>query len=142
MTRRMTIGTDLVHVPGVAEQLARPGTRFAEVFSATERRVADAYPEGARRAEHLAGRWAVKEAFLKAWSQARYGAPPVLTGTEVVWRDIDTRPDAWGRIALHVSGVVRQAVDRSLGDGWGAEVSVSHDGDYALATCLLTFDAQ
>ena len=138
----MTIGTDLVHIPGFSEQLARPGTRFADVFSATERRVAATYPEGARRAEHLAGRWAAKEAFLKAWSQARYGAPPTLAEEAVVWRDIDTRPDAWGRPCLHVTGAVRQAADRSLGEGWSAQVSISHDGDYALATCLLTVRTQ
>lgn len=139
MSARFTIGTDLVYVPAFAEQLSQPGTTFMRVFSESEQRVAAGYPEGPRRAAHLAGRWAVKEAFIKAWSQARYGLVPVMEEEKVVWRDIVTRPDPWGRPKVDIAGELRRAVDASLGP-WHAEVSISHDGDYAQATCLLQVD--
>lgn len=37
-----------------------------------------------------------KESFIKAWSQAIYGQPPVIAEEAVVWRDIEVRADAWG----------------------------------------------
>ena len=76
----LAVGVDLVHIPGFSEQLARPGSTFEQVFSPLERRHAqqrrDAVgSDGAAsaslagsRTEHLAGRWAAKEAFIKAWS--------------------------------------------------------------------------
>lgn len=91
----ISIGTDLVHISAFAEQLAQPGSSFMEVFSAGERRKANER-QASRYAEHLAGRWAAKESFIKAWSQAIYGQPPVIAEEAVVWRDIEVRADAWG----------------------------------------------
>lgn len=128
------VGTDIVHIPGFAEQLGREGTTFERVFSALEQRVAATRP---RREEHLAGRWAAKEAFIKAWSQALYGRPPRLAEHEVDWAEVSVQPDAWGRVGLHVTGQVRTAIDASL-PGWQANLSISHDGDYAVATVILS----
>ena len=133
----MSVGTDLVHIPSFAEQLALPGTRFARVFSAAELRGAQARGlEGAARAQYMAGRWAAKEAFIKAWSQALYGRPPVMNEEAVVWSDIEVRPDAWGRVALELRGSIAAAAQESLGD-YTTALSISHDGDYATATVLL-----
>ena len=50
----LSVGTDVVHIPSFADQLALPGTRFARVFSAAELRVAQARGlEGAPRAPAL-----------------------------------------------------------------------------------------
>ncbi|WP_315187850.1 4'-phosphopantetheinyl transferase superfamily protein, partial [Corynebacterium durum] len=57
------IGIDLVHIPSFAEQLRQPGSRFHRVFSAFERRHAN---QKLDPDQHLAGRWAAKEAFVKA----------------------------------------------------------------------------
>ncbi|WP_291455980.1 4'-phosphopantetheinyl transferase superfamily protein, partial [Actinomyces sp. oral taxon 448] len=102
-----TVGDDLdlVHVIGIAEQLAVPGTVFAErVFSARERREARrrSAATGSDEAEHLAARWAAKEAFVKAWSQAlgvRAGRPvaPVVGSDDVDWREVEVVTDRWGR---------------------------------------------
>lgn len=133
-----SVGTDLVHIPGFAEQLARPGTRFTGVFSAAELRLAtQRFGSGtARQAEHLAGRWAAKEAFIKAWSEALYGRPPVIAPEAVDFSEIEVRADAWGRVGIELRGAVNDAVDESLGQ-WTASLSISHDGDYATATVLL-----
>lgn len=128
------IGVDLVHIPAFAEQLARPGSTFDSVFSATELRVAAAKPD---RATHLAGRWAAKEAFIKAWSQALYGRPPVMEPDQVPWREVEVRPDRWGRVSLEPVGSVARAVAESVGEIHCA-LSISHDGDYATASCLIS----
>ena len=127
------IGTDLVHIPGFAEQLDTPGSTFTDVFTATEKRTAARKPAHLR-AEHLAGRWAAKEAFIKAWSTALYGQPPVIEPDTVNWQEIEVRPDRWGRVTLMLHGAVAEAVASTLGK-IRVTLSISHDGDYATAVC-------
>ncbi|WP_136193032.1 MULTISPECIES: holo-ACP synthase [Actinomyces] len=144
------VGVDLVHIPGLAEQLDQPGTVFAgRAFTARERR------DAARRAdagsspqvEHLAGRWAAKEAFVKAWSAAANtvagrSVPPQLSPEAVDWREIELVGDRWGRPSLRLTGTVAAAVGASLGEDAAAPerwpVSLSHDGDWAVAIVLCT----
>lgn len=122
-------GVDLVHVPGFAEQLALPGTRFAQAFTAGERR--DAWDAVDGPARHLAARWAAKEALVKAWSASLYGQAPVAS--EHVHHLIEVVKDAWGRPRLRLHGVVAEHLV-----GHDTHVSLSHDGDYATAYVLLT----
>lgn len=128
-----TTGIDLVHIPGFAEQLGTPGSTFADVFTTTEKRIAGRKPAHLR-AEHLAGRWAAKEAFIKAWSTALYGQSPVIHPEKVNWQEIEVRPDRWGRVTLALHGEVARTVNLSLGDV-RVSLSISHDGDYATAVC-------
>ena len=128
-------GIDLVHIPSFGEQLTQPGTRFMDVFSAREKRTANRKPAFSRT-EHLAGRWAAKEAFIKAWSQALYGCPPVVAEENVNWTEIEVIPDAFGRVAINLVGNIGQAVDDSIGPVQ-CSLSISHDGDYATAIVLL-----
>ncbi|WP_051281325.1 holo-ACP synthase [Actinomyces slackii] len=144
------VGIDLVHIPDLAHQLTIPGTVFGErAFTARELRDAARRAEvsGSTRAEHLAGRWAAKEAFIKAWSAAantRSGraVAPHLPPETVDWRDIELVGDRWGRPSLHLTGTVAAAISTSLGKGavtaahW--PVSISHDGDWAVAIVLCT----
>lgn len=122
-----------MHVPGFREQLERPGSRFEAVFAVGELRTAARRQD---RALHLAGRWAAKEAFIKAWSQAIYGRPPLIDPDGVDFTEIEIRPDRWGRVAVELRGEVEQAVRASVGE-IRTSLSISHDGDYAMATCLL-----
>lgn len=122
-----------MHVPGFREQLERPGSRFEAVFAVGELRTAARRQD---RALHLAGRWAAKEAFIKAWSQAIYGRPPVISPDLVDFREIEIQPDRWGRVGVEKRGEVARAVADSLGD-ITTSLSISHDGDYAIATCLI-----
>ncbi|WP_203233861.1 holo-ACP synthase [Actinomyces sp. 565] len=144
------VGVDLVHVPGLAEQLEQPGTVFAErTFTPRElrdvARRADA--TGSAQAEHLAGRWAAKEAFIKAWSQAANvhagrAVAPQLPAETVDWREIETVTDRWGRPSLRLTGAIAAHVAGSLGAGAAAPerwpVSLTHDGDWAAAVVLCT----
>lgn len=119
------VGTDLVHVPSFAEQLDRPGTRFARVFTPGERR------DAADRPASLAARWAAKEALVKAWSASIFGAPPVM-GDEAL-ELVEVVRDAWDRPRLRLHGDVARHLE-----GVETHVSLSHDGDYASAYVVLS----
>ncbi len=123
------VGVDLVHVPSFADQLAQPGSRFAGAFTPGERRDARDRPSDPER--HLAARWAAKEAVIKAWSASLHGQQPVMD--EHVHHLIEVVPDAWNRPRIRLHGdVARWLADHSL------QVSLSHDGDYALAYVVLS----
>ncbi|SUU04825.1 Holo-[acyl-carrier-protein] synthase [Actinomyces denticolens] len=149
----MAVGMDLVHVPGLAHQLTIPGTVFAErAFTARELREAQRRADrtGALAAEPLAARWAAKESFIKAWSQALVvrarqdrgsgGSAPVIAPESVDWREIELVSDRWGRPSLNLTGAIADAVEFSLGAGVASAghwpVSLTHDGDWAAAIVL------
>lgn len=87
------VGMDLVNVTAFAAHYDTPGTSFRQrVWTPREQRDVDrrVRATGSQAAEHFAARWAAKEAFIKAWSQAvnRHAGgsqPPVLPVEHVVW---------------------------------------------------------
>lgn len=144
------LGVDLVHIPSFGHDLNRPGTSFLKsAFTVGERMVAkrrrfDIEPPNVcdPAIRHFAGRWAAKEAVVKAWSQALYGTPPPIARDEMNWQEIEIVPDAWGRVAVKLHGRVAQAVAETLGTGDSTSahafhVSISHDGDYAVAVVMV-----
>ncbi|WP_448851364.1 holo-ACP synthase AcpS [Corynebacterium sp. 335C] len=136
------VGIDLVHVPGFAEQLAVPGSSFARrAFAPGERAAAERRGlSGDALARHLAGRWAVKEAVVKAWSQALFGQAPPIARDRLDWTEIECVADAWGRLSVRLHGAAAEAFAAGVAadvPGAAFEVSVSHDGDYAVAVALL-----
>ncbi len=130
-------GIDLVDVPGFAEELRRPGTRAAGVFTPAERSDARSRPSGPGRRTpdqeiaSLAVRWAAKEAFIKAWSESLWGSPPVMD--EHVHDQIEVIRDAWGRPRIRLHGEVAKRLA-----GVTVHVSLSHDGDQAIALVTLS----
>ncbi len=115
------VGIDLVHVPRLRTVLARWQDRFlARVFTPEE----IAYARARRDpAEHLAARFAAKEATLKALG----------TGLSlgVRWREMEVRRARGQRPEMALSG--RTA---ALGAARGVQavhVSLTHDGEYAMA---------
>lgn len=154
------VGVDIVDLGAFAASLAEPGTRFTAAFSATERRqcreraaargaavrgAAARGPAGEAAlapavdpvAQHLAGRWAVKEAVVKAWSAALYGSPPPIAPDLLRWSEIETVCDAWGRPAVRLSGEVARQVAATVGEDARWNVSLSHDGGSAVAFVVL-----
>ena len=88
-------------------------------------------------ARHLAGRWAVKEAVIKAWSAALYGSPPPIAPELLRWSEIETVCDAWSRPAVRLSGEVARQVAATVGEDVRWNVSLSHDGSSAVAFVVL-----
>lgn len=127
--RTLGVGVDTVHVPGFRDQLADPASGFVRgTFTEAERACAAARPSD-DAARHLAARFAAKEAFVKAWSGARWGQVPQMERADL--REIEVVSDPWGRPSLALHGAVADAVAR-LG-AVRAHVSLSHDGDQAIA---------
>jgi holo-[acyl-carrier protein] synthase len=117
-------GIDIVEVARIGEMVERHGDRFLErCFTAGERAYADAKK---RRAEHLAGRFAAKEAVLKALG----------TGwrTGIAWTDIEVvvLPTGQPEVRLH-GQAARAAAERGV-RSW--LLSISHTEALATASAI------
>lgn len=111
------IGVDLVKVIRVEEALARFGTRFLNrCFTAGERERCGV------DAVRLAARFAAKEAVGKALGTGLSG---------LSWHDIEVIGGVGGHPAVRLHGRAA-ARARELGVG-RCELSLAHDGDYAIA---------
>jgi holo-[acyl-carrier protein] synthase len=117
------LGVDLVAVNRLSRLIEGPlGQRFLHrVFTDSERSYCEAH--AAARAVHYAGRFAAKEAMVKA-----LGAPAGLR-----WRDMELVSE--GRPRFHTSGQAAVAL-RELGVAQ-VHVTLSHDGGMALASVVL-----
>jgi holo-[acyl-carrier protein] synthase len=115
------VGVDIVEVLRIAKMIERHGDMFLNrVFTPQE----VAYCSARKAAtQHYAGRWAAKEAVLKAlgagWSQ------------NLRWQEIELLNEPAGRPLVRLSGGARLVADR-LGVG-EVLVSVSHCRTHAVA---------
>lgn len=118
-------GTDLVRIARLEESLAR-GPEFAEqVFTEGERRYCEAQRHVAR---HYAARFAAKEAFLKAVGVG------IFAGVDL--RDVEVVRGESGPPDLRLGPTAAAALER-LGASRSL-VSLSHDGDYAVAVVIVS----
>ena len=119
---------DIVEIARIAKSLEEHGDRFLNrVF--TEREVSDS-GDGPRRIEHLAARFAAKEAALKAigtgWSEG------------IAWTDVETRRALRGKPELVLTGKVHEIAQGLGGSRWF--VSLSHTETCAIASVILEGD--
>ncbi len=119
------IGVDIVDVARIQALLDRYGERFLRrVFTEAEMAYA---MRGVNRAERLAGRFAVKEAMMKALGTGK--------SQGILWRDVETVRGISGMPVVHLHG---QAVKRAKWRNGGAvHVSITHDGGKAVAFVIL-----
>jgi holo-[acyl-carrier protein] synthase len=125
MSDGLLLGLDLTEVDRIAGVLARHGDRFlARIFRDGEIHRARRHPRAF--AEHVAGRFAAKEAAMKALGLGWRG---------LAFRDIEVGRDAHGKplIAFHGKALERS---RAL-DVLSAEVSITHGRDIAAAVVAL-----
>lgn len=126
---KLHLGVDLTEVDRVAEILERWGERFVRrVFLPGELSARRRHPRA--RAEHVAGRFAAKEATMKALGVGWRG---------LAFRDIEVTRDTRGKpiLTLHGRALARA---RELGVAT-VEVSISHTKETAVAVvALLTPD--
>ena len=117
----VSIGIDIVEVYRIAETLART-PRFGErVFTDRERSYCDA--KGAAAAQSYAGRYAAKEAYMKALKTGWRG--------KITWQDIEVVTDEQGAPSLNVSGEA-SALFANTG-AVRAHLSISHTSEHAVA---------
>lgn len=128
MSRVLGVGVDLTQMPRLRRVVARWDERFLQrVF--TEQEIA--YCRGRRDPiPHFAARFAAKEATLKALG----------TGLSmgVNWRELEVRRERGQAPTMVLSGRCR-AIAEAKG-GRRVLLSLSHDGDYAMAQAMLLGD--
>jgi holo-[acyl-carrier protein] synthase len=119
------IGLDLTPVNRIAAAIERWGARFLErVFLPGELVLRRRHPRAF--AEHVAGRFAAKEASMKALGTGWRG---------VAFREIRVAREASGKPVLELSG---RALDRARRlRVRSSEVSITHTADIAAAVVVL-----
>jgi holo-[acyl-carrier protein] synthase len=118
------IGTDIVECLRIAQMIERHAELFIErVYTPAEIE----YCRNRKQAtQHFAGRWAAKEAILKA----------IGTGWRrgISWRDIEVRNEGGGRPVVSLRGGARDVVEqRGIGE---ILVSISHCRSHATAFAI------
>jgi len=118
-------GIDLVEVARIERMLDEHAERFEQrIFTPGEIRYAAERPK--RRVEHLAARFAMKEAVLKALGTGWRGG--------IRWTDIEVVSDRLGRPGVALTGEAAE-VAASLGAAsW--QVSISHAAGLAMASAI------
>lgn len=117
-------GIDLVDTARIAQMLDQHGDRFLErCFTPGER----AYAEDRKRAiDHLAGRFAAKEAILKVLGTGWRGG--------IAWTDAEVVREPSGRPTVRLHGECeRVAQDLGIDEWW---MSISHISTHAIASAI------
>ncbi len=121
MQRTIGIGTDITECLRIAQMIERHGDLFINrIYTAAEIR----YCQSRQHAtQHFAGRWAAKEAVLKALGTGwRRG---------IGWRDVEILSEGAGQPAVHLHG---EAKRQALGMGVDQIlISISHCRSHATA---------
>ncbi|MGQ0542135.1 MAG: holo-ACP synthase [Blastocatellia bacterium] len=121
----VSTGIDIVEVYRIAETMTRT-PRFAErVFTTAERDYCDA--RGAAAAQSYAGRFAAKEAFLKALKTGWRG--------KITWHDVEIINDELGAPSLRINGAAEDLM-REIG-AERIHLSISHTSEHAVAQVIL-----
>jgi holo-[acyl-carrier protein] synthase len=118
------IGTDIIECLRIAQMIERHGELFiGRVYTPQEIQ----YCQSRKQAtQHFAGRWAAKEAVLKAMGTGwRRG---------ISWRDVEIRNELGGKPIVSLRGGARDVVEK-LGIGQML-VSISHCRSHATAYAI------
>lgn len=100
--------------------------RFAErVFTSAERSYCDSKGEAAFRS--YAGRFAAKEAFLKALKTGWRG--------KITWHDVEILSDESGVPLLNLTGEAKRLIDE-IG-AVAVHLSISHTAEHAVANVII-----
>jgi holo-[acyl-carrier protein] synthase len=115
------IGVDIVSVQRLTISLDKIAAR---VFTPEELAAA---ADSAHRMEHLAGRWAAKEALAKALGCG--------FGEKCSWQDINISNDPSGKPQMFLTGRTLQSFKNMAGKS--IHLSISHEKEYATAFVIL-----
>ena len=118
------IGTDIIECPRIGKMIEHHGELFLRrVYTEREIRYCQARKHAI---EHFAGRWAAKEAILKAIGTGRSHG--------IAWTNIEVRNGLDGRPQVMVCGTARETtLERGIAD---ILVSISHCRTYATAYAM------
>lgn len=116
------VGTDIIEVTRIEQAIERHGQRFLDrIFTSKEQLYCQQYIFSAR---HFAGRFAAKEAVVKALGTGfRRG---------ISWTDIEISNDTEGKPTVLLSSSLN-----ALYDPFRLHLSISHCREYATAVAIL-----
>lgn len=124
----LSVGIDIVETERIEQAVERLGDRFLDrIFTPAERSYCDS--RGARFV-HYAGRFAAKEAAMKALGTG--------WGEGVAWREVEILPSVAGPPQLTLHGVARERFE-AIG-ATRAHVSISHTRGLAVAQAIFERD--
>ncbi len=128
MSSRNAIGIDIVEIKRLEKVSKKWGKSFLKKVY-TERELA--YSKSKRFPyQHLAARFAAKEAIFKALGEVERNF--------VGWKNVEILNDNYGKPVVHWHGAAeRSRKKRGLK---GAVVSLSHTENYAVASAMLLFN--
>jgi len=118
------IGTNIIECPRIGKMIEQHGELFLRrVYTDREIRFCQARKHAI---EHFAGRWAAKEAILKAmgvgWSK------------RLTWTDLEVRNEIGGQPEVHVGGGAKElALHKGIGQ---ILITISHCRTYATAYAI------
>ena len=118
------IGADIVECLRIAQMIERHAEQFiARVYTDVEMEYCSARKAAT---QHYAGRWAAKEAVLKALGTGWVRG--------ITWRDVEVRNDASGQPSIYLSGGAldvsqKRGIDQIM-------ISISHCRSHATAYAL------
>ena len=121
----VSIGIDIVEVYRIRETIERTPRFVERVYTKDERRYCDS--KGAAAAASYAGRFAAKEAFLKALKTGWKG--------KISWHDVEVMSDADGVPTVSVKGEAKRLL-KELG-AQRIHLSISHTAEHAVAQVIL-----
>ena len=121
----LSIGIDIAEVYRIRDTIARTPRFAARVFTDAEREYCDS--KGAAAAQSYAGRFAAKEAFLKALKTGWRG--------KIAWQDIEIVLDENGAPSLNITGEAAVILEK-LGAN-RVHLSMSHTTEHAVAEVIL-----
>ncbi|HMD54905.1 MAG TPA: holo-ACP synthase [Phycisphaerae bacterium] len=117
-------GVDLVEITRIAEMIERHGEHFLNrCFTPAEQEYCSSYKDAG---PHYAGRFAAKEAIVKALGTGFRG--------QINWTDMEILPDTEGRPILTLQGHIREAAGELGISHW--HVSISHTFEHAMASAI------
>ena len=123
-------GVDLVETARIRHLFDQHGSHFLDrVFTAAEQAYCDANPK--RRFEHLAARFAAKEAVLKALGTGWRGG--------IGWTDIEVLRDPAGKPSVALHGQAAAVAAAAGIRNW--LLSLSHVETHAFASAIATNDS-
>ena len=121
----LSIGIDITEVYRIRQTIART-PRFTErVFTPNERAFCDG--RGVAAAQSYAGRFAAKEAFLKALKTGWRG--------KITWQDIEVVSDEMGAPSFAIHGEARKLLAER--GATSVHLSISHTSTLAIAEVIL-----
>lgn len=119
---KIKCGTDIIEVNRIKESIEKLGEKFLNKIY-TKKEIEYCLSKNNMKYQHLAARFAAKEAIFKAISSL------LKNKYEITWKDVEVLNDENGRPYVHF-----------LNNNYNIEqidISISHLKEYAIATCIV-----